>query len=283
MIQRRRGEQSFRNLAHQARGAITCLTFTPATLPLAGCSLDQTRRRHQVLKNRIAVAGCVAAVCVFSTSLRAGVVGPGERWSGFSLERTLFPLPPADQWQGELLAERSESFDFVSDPFPTGEDTSFTRGTFASRVHRDLQTGGLAFVYVLDQTRSVGINDLDRLIIGSFESFDTDVYFTSRDIIVTRSSDGATLDFDLDIENLEVTVLVRSDATAFDANGSLFLEMQFPPSGPTRTETFAAFQPAADGGGPGPNPIPLPPAAWSALFALCGLGAFQGLRRRRAT
>jgi hypothetical protein len=223
----------------------------------------------------------VLAAWLLAGAAHAGVVGPGESRHGTREDHNVFPVPPAAQWQGELLAERSEAFEFVGEPPEGGGEAPFARGTFTSRVHRDLEGGGLAFVYVLDQTESSSVIDLERVTIRSFGSFTTDVYFSEQDHGVTRSADGAALDYLFNIEDVSGTFLVRTNAAAFDENGSFLVGMDFEPSGVTRNDTFAAFQPVADDNGGQPNPIPLPPAAWAGLATAGAFGAIGRLRRRR--
>jgi len=206
-----------------------------------------------------------------------GVLAPGGSGLGTSFESAFFPLPPDTEWKGELLDQRSESFEFVGEVGEGGEPAPSIAGTFTSSVYRDLGTGGLAFVYSLEAPPTGAIVDQERASIRSFENFTADVFYSRDEFAVDRSADGASLDFGFNLQGVEGDFLVRSEATAFDANGSFFLEIDFEPSGVARRDTFVAFQPAADG--PGPNPIPLPPAGWAALVTMALYGAAGRLRR----
>jgi hypothetical protein len=216
----------------------------------------------------MSAAVCFAAACLFATYCEAAIVQPGERLHFTAGER----LPPDSEWRGELLAERSDPFEFSGQ---TPEEPMLTAsGTATSRVFRDAGTGGLAFLYSVSG-QSESIVDLDQVMLSSFASFTTDVFSNSGDFGVARSADGATLDFGFNAEGLGGNLfLVRSDATSFDENGSSFIEIDFVAHGVKDRATFPSFQPLADdGGGGGPNPIPLPPAAWAALATAGALGA----------
>ena len=237
-----------------------------------------------MLKRTMLTAGCSAVGCLLATSASAGVVQPGQSASGRNEDAGLWPLPDDTVWRGELLGEQSDTFEFIGDALESPDDlpdpAPFARGTFTSRVYRDVETGGLAFEYVLDQTEHAGVIDLERVSIRSFQSFVTDAYFSNDDHNVSRSADGASLDYLFNIEDVDGRFLVRTDAEAFNANGSFFVAMDFEPDRGTRNDTFAAFQPTADDPGPTPNPIPLPPAAWAAVATVGAFGAGGKLRRR---
>ena len=109
--------------------------------------------------------------------------------------------------------------------------------------------------------------------IGPFGSFTTDAYFSVDDHSDSRSADGATLDYIFNVEDVDGRFLVRTDATAFAADGAFTVGMDFEPGAGNDSATFAAHVPAADDGGPGPNPIPLPPAAWAGLVTAGLFGA----------
>ena len=224
--------------------------------------------------------GCLAAGCVLTTAAYGGVVAPGGSVSGEDEDANAWPLPPDAEWRGELLGQRSEAYELIGEPGPEGEPGGFARGTFTSSVYRDAGTGGLAFLYSLDMTDFEGIIDQERASIRSFATFTTDVSASRRQFVATRSADGASLDYAFNLEGIGGDYLVRTDATAFDENGSFFLAVDFEPGGIDASDTFAAFQPIADDGGPGPgpNPIPLPPAAWAALATMGAFGAGGRLR-----
>jgi hypothetical protein len=176
---------------------------------------------------RVSVVAIVAAL-VASGAASAGDVPPGGSRSGRNDEHNLWPVPPAEQWRGELLAEQSSPFHFIGEPWNDG-DERFANGTFTSRVYRDLGTGGLTFAYLLTQTAHSGINDLERVSISSFALFTTDSYFYDSDQAVRRSADGSTLDYFLNVEDIEGMFLVRTNATTFSPNGTFRLEMDFEP------------------------------------------------------
>jgi hypothetical protein len=230
-----------------------------------------------VLKQLRLVIGFAVASCLLASTVQAGAVAPGETKDGTFEGNNLTPLPPDAQWKGELLGERTDPWSFIGEQQPNGERPTAS-GTFASRVYRDTGTGGLAFVYQLSQTRQTGVLDLEHVNIRSFAGFSTDAYFTDNDHRVTRSADGATLDYIFNFEGLNGTFLVRTDATAFNAGGSFTVDGTFEPSEGSDGATFAAFQPAADTG-PGPSPVPLPPAAWAGLVTVGDFGTGAGARR----
>jgi hypothetical protein len=178
--------------------------------------------------------------CASAAAALAADVPPGGFRSGRNDEDDVYPLPT--EWPGELLAERSVPFAFVGDPYDDGV-APFSRGTFTSRVHRDAETGGLSFVYLLDETSHFGVNDLEHVWIDSFGTFSTDSYFSSDEHGVARSADGATLLYSFNVEDVEGTFLVRTNADAFSAGGTFRVEMDFEPALGERTATFAAYAP----------------------------------------
>jgi hypothetical protein len=140
-------------------------------------------------------------------------------------------------------------------------------------VHRDTGTGGLAFVYDFDFVEDSPpglVVDIEEASIRDFGSFATDVYFSRDWVEVTRSADGSSLDFRFNEVDVEGTFLVRTDAGAFDENGTLFVDMDF--EGPfdgtagTDSDTFPTFR-----------PVPEPSGVTLACLA-CGATL---LRRRR--
>jgi hypothetical protein len=223
----------------------------------------------------------VACFCTFTlvSPAGAGTLAPGQTRSGNTEGDNVFPLPDTAVWQGAVLAERTQSYEFSA--VTEDERQLFSRGTFTSRVHRDRETGGLAFVYEFDETENVGgdVRDFEQSSLGGFAGFDVDFYFSRDEFRVIRSADGATLTIQPNLEVVEGTFLVRTDAEDFDENGSFVVNMDFEGSGESDSETFATFQPA-DNGGPGPNPIPLPPAAWAALATVAAFGGVRRVRRR---
>ena len=208
----------------------------------------------------------VAAGCLLVRTSPAADLPPGEtRAPGF---HDVSPLPPESAWRGELLAERSQPFEFVGQPFEPGGTIPFARGTFTSQVFRDAGTGGLAFLYDFDQTEFFSTNDFERATLGAFGPFTTDVYFSQGFEDVTRSADGATLDYIIDSEDIDGTFLVRTNAPAFNNAGSLTVFMDFEGAGMgAYNQTFAAFQ-----------PVPEPSAAL--LLAIAAAPLIRRPRRR---
>jgi hypothetical protein len=217
----------------------------------------------------VALSACVGA--------RAGVVAPGETGSGPAFGFDQVP-------SGAVLAERTVPYEFTglsddpADPLPPVE--LFARGTITSRVIRDSETGGLTFIYEGTQTATNSIIDLNTLVLRGFTGFTTDVLHGQSDTLVRRSADGDTISLDFSFsENVDGVFVVRTNATNFKAADNLDVGMEFQPDEIRVTQTFGAYQPAADAG-PGPTPVPLPPAAASAVAAVACLGAARGLRRR---
>ena len=206
---------------------------------------------------------CIAAAAPVVPAIGEDVP-PGEFRSGNNDEHNVYPVPT--ELPGELLGEQTSTFEFVGEPDDDGS-APFSRGTFTSRVHRDATTGGLIFVYLLDQTSNAGINDLESVRIASFGTFATDSYFSSMDHSVSRSPNGQTLRYSFNIEDVEGVFLVRTDAQQFSANGTFFVEMDFEPARGERSRTFAAFAPVPEPGTTG--------------LAAAGAGALLLRRRRR--
>ena len=223
-----------------------------------------------------AIAACSCALAL-ARPAGAGTLAPGQSRSGNNEDDNVFPLPDPATWRGEVLAERTQDYEFSA--VTEDERQLFSRGTFTSRVHRDLGTGGLAFVYEFDETENVGgdVRDFEQSSLGGFAGSDVDFYFSRDEFLVSRSADGATLTILPNLEVVEGTFLVRTGAGAFDENGSFLVNMDFEGSGQSDSATFATFQPLAGGE---PNPIPLPPAAWAGLATMAGFGVIGRLRRR---
>ena len=192
----------------------------------------------------------------------AGPLAPGQ--TGNTREEDgIYPAPPPSAYQGALLAQRSEPFRFET--VDQGQ-TQFIEGLFSSRVYRDAGTGGLAFVYELDETSRQGIVDLESVVMSGFRAFPLDVYTTSDNFAVTRSADGDQLSWTFDQEGIEDIFLVRAaPGMLIHSLGAFRLGIDFEPSGNAGNRTFQAFV-----------PIPEPSSGAVALVAAAGL-----LRRRR--
>lgn len=222
--------------------------------------------RHVIVGASLVLA--LSSLLAFAAT--AAPLPPGGSGVGDDTENQFRPLPDDAVWRGEQLATLSESFNFSAVHPDSGEPLS-SSGTFTSSVFRDLETGGLAFLYDLTST-STGIVDLERVVISDFDTFTTDVYSSRNRFGVERSADGAVLSYGFDESGAAGRVLVRTDAGEFDESGSFLLEIDFEPTGIGRSATFAAHRPVEGDGGPGPNPIPLPPAAWAALATAAAFG-----------
>ena len=198
---------------------------------------------------------------------------------------------------GEVIATDTPSVTLNYDlgPFePSTIDPTYSfELDFVTEVRRDPATQRLTFIYRFDDppgTPGLGVED-GRFVVQSFAGFETDVS-TGGEWTVTRSADGATLDADSFGHGIGALpqFVIKTDATAFDSNGSLsgLAVDEFVVFDPTEqqdrtaalTATFAltgAFQPIADGGG---GVIPLPAGVWLGLIALAGGSGVIRLRRR---
>lgn len=217
---------------------------------------------------RIVACAALCAAFVLVRPAVAGVLAPGETRHGTNEDHHIYPLPDPSVWQGELLAERTQDYEFTG--VTTENEQVAHRGTLTSRVHRDRGTGGLAFVYDFDFVADSPpglVVDFEEASIRDFGSFATDVYFSRDDFVLRRSADGESLDFQFNIVDVEGTFLVRTDAVAFDGNGSLLVDMDFEGNfdGATDSDTFPTFR-----------PIPEP----SAAIAACLTAGVALLRRR---
>ena len=194
-----------------------------------------------------------------------GELVPGQHASDYE-DDLIWPMPPEAQWQGELLAERSDAFYFEGDPPAEGQPEPFSRGTFTSRVYRDAATGGLAFYHVLREEEELGVNDLERVILRGLGTTPIDLYAERDEFIVNRSADGDTVTFQFNQEHIFGSFLVRTPGTAYGLYpGAFTIEMDFEPSQGNDGTSFLAYA-----------PVPEPSAA---AFVLVG-GALL-LRRRR--
>jgi hypothetical protein len=194
------------------------------------------------------VGAALAVSCFVAGSVFAGPLAPGQ--TGNTREEDgITPMPPASLYQGALLAERSQPFRFETVDEGT---TQFIEGTFTSRVYRDAETGGFAFLYLLDETRRDGIVDLEQIDINGFGTNPTDVYTSSGDFTVTRSAGGDRLAWVFDQEGIEDAFLVRTPGGTYTLNGNGFrLGIDFEPSGNAAGGTFAAYAPVPEPGAAG--------------------------------
>lgn len=227
------------------------------------------------MRQALSSAGFVVAVCLLTTGAGAGTLEPGQSKSGNSVEPDVFPLPEASQWQGELLAERTENWELNGrEPHPgDGGERPFARGTFTSRVFRDLATGGLAFFHVLRQDEELGINDLERVILRGLGTTPIDLYSERDEFNVNRSADGDRVVFQFNRETINGSFLVRTPDTAFGLyRGAFGVEMDFEPSAGNDGADFIAYA-----------PVPEPSAAALAVLGGALLMRRRGTARRAGT
>jgi hypothetical protein len=219
------------------------------------------------------------AILVPVLSSTAAVVPPGGSITDEDLE---FTLPT-----GTRVAERATPFTITFTSNDGRSTDEVARGTLSNYVLRDDQ-GRLTFVYDIDVVEGDqgNINEGALLRARGFAGFETDVDGDFESVFsVTRSADGSELVMRGLNEGLmqAPTLVVRTDATAFNENGTLVYEVAdefpFPPDGEFQigegSFTFeGTFQPADD-----PVVIPLPPAA---ATGLAGLGALAAIRAARS-
>ena len=195
---------------------------------------------------------------------------------------------------GDVVAEKSTSFTVTYDPGGDLEvrdepNNGVFHPTLHSQVLRDPLSGHLTFFYEFDAPRLPGSsvpigNENASLTLRSFAGFSTDVnalIFSSDGARVARSEgDGGELTISNGSDGLSgpPTVVIATNATAFDANGSLDLTVNdemlvFDPANPDGSSIMGlvahvalseTFQPVAEGAAA----IPLPPAAYSGIVAL---------------
>jgi len=227
----------------------------------------------------------------------AGPLPPGATIDIDTFEEP-FTLPA-----GPILGQKTIFFTLQYD-LPAGATSAdpvpATSGKLDSTVFRNTTTGGLTFVYDVDvQNETDYVDEVSRLIVGSFEDVSVDVRGenpTTTRFRAERSTQGALITTETG-EGLgsAPVLLVDTDATAFNEQGfAQYLALaEFVVSSPgdtdgpvqtvlnTRVNLNGLLQPAGDAGpGPGPTPVPLPPAAWAALATAGVFGAGSRLRRR---
>jgi hypothetical protein len=179
-------------------------------------------------------------------------------------------------------------------------------GTLTSTVLRDPATGRLTFAYAIhfagqDDTGAGGGTHHSLLSITGFESFRTDLSATlafAPDFPASRSADGRSLTVQSDTpgQGGSPTLLVRTDATHFDAGGLLHFAASDPLLLPNPVEgsgaaggmvsviasgevhLSGAFRPVADAR---PAPVPLPPAVFTGAGTLIACALLRAASRRR--
>ena len=188
-----------------------------------------------------------------------------------------------------------------------GQLTDFTVGlTLENLVLSDPADGTLTFVYTLDTVNDdfgEPNSEFSLLTIPGFAGVAADADGTGG-LTVTRSPDGSTITDRLDaagIGYLPFTLAVKTDATAFDAGGTLDYQFgneyvvrpvvpEFPDrpdlsnfigSGNGTADFAGTYRPAASAGG-GPAVVPLPAGVWGGGLTLAGAGLLAARRRRRA-
>lgn len=231
----------------------------------------------------------IALLCLAfsSASADAGLVAPGET---VSLNSGDFVTPA-----GTLLAEKTSAFaiDYGADP-DVGFDGKLN-GTLYSAVY---DVGGkLAFLYDVDLNADNlidGAIEQSELAVQAFAGFKTDVSGRleyEEQFQASRSTDASQIMVYSDSPGLggPPTVLIQTEATAFDPNGKavFFAGDELLTLNATRSVSGSAtiesvFQPTILGPGSEepPTAIPLPPAAYSGLGVLTAIGAILFVRRR---
>jgi hypothetical protein len=244
------------------------------------------------------VMGFVVALAANDSSpALAGVVEPGET---VVVNGTDFV-----SLEGPVLATSTLSFSITYQPNGPGEFVDFggtVEGTLTNMVVRDTDRGTLLFVYDIDLDSAAGgdadASDASTLTVNGFGAFHTHVDgaldFESV-ILASRELDGSAIKLTSDDPGLggAPRLIVRTDATAFDATGtaSFFAGDELAVRTPDGLEIELAagtaviggtFRPVDAGPAPAPNPIPLPPALWSAVVALGAAGVSKSLRRAKS-
>jgi hypothetical protein len=254
----------------------------------------------------------LALVLLPALSAPGGLVQPGQ---SVSLLASDVPTPG-----GTLLEKKTSAFaiDYGEPAKPFSFSGKLT-GTLRSAVYSD--RGHLTFVYDIDLNGQPGISgaaEASRLSVGSFRSFKTSV-FGAMDfeelVRGSRSRDGSQVWLDGTSPGMggPPRMIVRTDATAYDANGkaSFYAADEVPtlsgarlaaggvnftgifrpvmevaaPSPPPLPPTSSGGPSAGSGSGtgvpsaPSPTPIPLPPAAYSAIGVLLAMGLIALTRR----
>jgi hypothetical protein len=236
---------------------------------------------------------CVAALSLLlaPAACWAGLVEPGQTVTLTSSELT----PPG----GSKLDEKSTAFAIAYGDEDSGDGPTL-RGVLRSSVY---QTGDhLTFVYDVDLLAAAGISgaaERSDLSASAFTGFATDVAgaLDFEELVkASRSADGSRVGVQSDTPGLggSPVLIVRTDATAYDANGqATFLAADEVPAadGETRLATGSAmltglFRPVADVVEPPPGPpaqppaIPLPPAAYTGFGVLVAMALIAASRRR---
>jgi hypothetical protein len=244
-----------------------------------------------------AQAAAASLFCALSvaTQASAGVVEPGET---VVLDSRELPAPA-----GRVLAQAVLPFSIDYEPADgVGDFLDFSgtlEGTLTSTVVRDESRGTLTFLYDVDLDRLNGADadasDASALIVDGFDTFTTDVAgILDREhvILASRTKDGGTVKLSSDDPGLggAPRLVVRTDATDFAPTGTarFFAGDELPVRTPDGLEIELAsgtaivggtFQPV-DAPPPPPTPIPLPPAVWSGIVGLIGVGIATASRRR---
>jgi hypothetical protein len=247
------------------------------------------------MRNGLLAAVVVIVLSCAAGALRAAPVPVGGSTS-FDTNSPAF-VPPT----GDLVDSETRTLD-LNYTAPTGmtfgpsEDPT-TSVKLTQEVRRDPGTGQLTFLYQLDELNPGKTGSEGAMATyTSFGNFSTDVTGSAKagTLTVSRSADGGTILANGDSMGLgrPPTFAVATDATNFDKNGSLTLELTdefvlMTPGSPdgtqgaaTATATFGSiFEPAAEGPPPPPpTGIPLPPSFWGGLAVLASAAALTRLR-----
>ena len=209
-------------------------------------------------------------------------------------------VPPT----GDLLATDTRTLDltYTAPPGMTFQfpETALTSVQLTSEVRRVPATGQVSFLYRLDPQSEQNFGAEGALAMyTSFVGFATDVTAEpgGAGVIVARSpADGASLSANGGSMGAghPPSIAVVTDATTFDKNGTLTLELSdefaFVDASNTVATAMATFdgifEPAAEITQPPPPPpptgVPLPPGVWSGLGLLACCGAVAKVRQLRA-
>jgi len=234
-----------------------------------------------------------------AAAAHGALVAPGET---VRLRSAEFRMPV-----GQVLAEEAAPFFLVLEAEGYAPPTAVP-GTLTSTVLRERATGRLTFAYAInfagqDNEGRGGGTQHSRLSITGFESFRTDLAASlafEPDFVGSRSGDGSTLTVESDTpgEGGSPTLLVRTDATDFDAGGVLQFAASDPflLPGPVEgsgaaggmvsvlasgdVEMSGVFRPATDAR---PAPVPLPPALFSGIVTLIACALASTISRSKQT
>jgi hypothetical protein len=248
-----------------------------------------TKRGHATMRAFTMILGALLAPAAAS----AGLVSPGQT---VGLESVDLPAPG-----GALVATGSVPFAIDYGPSTPATGSPAYPGTLAGTLHNAVYRGTdgrLTFVYDVDLTSTADggtAAEGSELRVGSFKGFSTDVGGAldfENLFAASRSADGATLRLASDTPGLggPPTLVVRTDATAYDRRGSATYSAADELSTPDGSSNLYAgqatvtglFRPTGDGTLPPatpPNAIPLPPAAYSGLGLLLAMGMIVAARR----